>query len=279
MRVEPVCCVLFFSSLFFIMYVFTRIFDMEQYMYRRRDAESVLVSHRNIYIDLGANDGSTVMSFLNGGTMTKIEERNAAVEGFQRNNGSLRTGLDMHDQWEIYVFEANPLYFEQLETQRESLLTTGRVKSYKLFRATAIATFDGFVPFILDNNEDGAAGSTTLGDSMSAVGRTINVTAVDVVTLFRQFRESDTVVMKMDIEGGEYDLLRRMISRGLMAIVDRLAVEWHHDNQHVLGEPDDPTKASWRTRKTIHDKYKAAHQHIIWMLQDSDYIHKLSKWG
>ena len=262
------------------MYVLIRIFDVEECMYRRSDAE--IVGRRNIYIDLGANDGSSVISFLNGGTTTKTEERNAAVEGFQKNNGSLRSGLNIsnQDQWELYVFEANPLFIEQLETQRESLLTTGgRVKSYKLFRATAIATFDGFVPFILDNNEEGAAGSTTLIDSKSAVGRTINVTAVDVVTLFREFREIDTVVMKMDIEGGEFDLLRRMISHGLMAIIDRLAVEWHHDNQHVLGEPDDPTKASWRTRKAIHDKYKAAHQHIMWMLQDSNYLHKLSKWG
>ena len=275
MRVEPVCCVLVMSSLLFAMYVLTRIFDVEEYMYRRNDT----VNHRNIYIDVGANDGSSIISFLSGGTLTKTEERNAAVEGFQKNNDSLRAGLNMEEPWEIYVFEANPLFIDQLETQREQLLTTGRVKTYKLFRATAITTFDGFVPFILDNNEEGAAGSTTLGDSMSAVGRTINVTAVDVVTLFREFRESDTVVMKMDIEGGEYDVLRRMITHGLMALVDAIAVEWHHDNQHVFGEPDDPMKASFRSRKMIHDRYKAAHQHIVWMLQDSNYIHKLSKWG
>ena len=239
---------------------------------------------RYIYCDFGANDGATVDAFLKGeDTLTRADERNAANQGQTRNRGALRADLDLTSQqlWEVYVIEANPIYVDQLLEQRERLVSTGGesvVKSYQLYHSTAIGTSDGFVTFILDNNEDGAAGSTTIADSMSAVGRAINVTSLDVVTFFThhlRVRVEDTLIVKVDIEGGEYELLRRMITHGLMQYVDKMAVEWHHDNQHVLAEPSDGNKA----RKAIHDRYVTYHKALMWMLQDGGLHKKLSRWG
>ncbi len=45
--------------------------------------------------------------------------------------------------------------------------------------------------------------------------------------LARNFRPEDTVVMRIDIEGAEYEVLKSMIVSGTARLVDYIDVEWH----------------------------------------------------
>lgn len=45
--------------------------------------------------------------------------------------------------------------------------------------------------------------------------------------LQNRFCAADLVVMKLDVEGAEYELLEHVVGRGAMHLVDWLAVEWH----------------------------------------------------
>lgn len=56
-------------------------------------------------------------------------------------------------------------------------------------------------------------------------------TPVRCVDLARLVSELTPVVVKLDVEGGEYTLLRHLIDREVDELVDVLLVEWH--------EPDD----------------------------------------
>ena len=66
-------------------------------------------------------------------------------------------------------------------------------------------------------------------DRLSAVGKKVPIRLLDIVTLFRaaKVRSEDFVFLKMDIEGLEYDIVRRLLVTGLLDhLVDKIAVEW-----------------------------------------------------
>lgn len=245
----------------------------------------VAVPPRHIFLDFGAADGSSVDVFLGAAV---VNGSSTAMDGSQRNRGVLRAAAAAAGArvlWELHVFEANPNLVNLLEQQRERLLTEKprRVATYTLWKATAISTFDGVTEFIFDNKEEGSAGSTTNSESLSAVGTRITVNAVDIVTLFTTVlhaRPEDTVIVKVDIEGGEYALLRRMVHKGLLPLIDQIAIEWHEDNGHVFAEPDvDALRTKeGQARKAIHDKYKFQRKALMWMLEEGG-IEKLSTWA
>ena len=235
------------------------------------------------YIDAGANDGSSVLSFL--GQQNKT--LNTAFDGSRKAPGfeTLRLGLEnttsgiRSGAWHVYAFEANPFHNERLTQQRQQLLASGAVKTYKLFNATALSCTDGNVEFFLDNFETGSAGSTLRADSKSAKGRKIKIISVDVVTLFRteQFRSKDVVVLKMDIEGAEYDVMRRLIVSGLLArYVDKVLVEWHHDAWQVFGHTGNDTDTAGNA---LHYKYKKQYETIMALLADAGLADRVSNWG
>jgi hypothetical protein len=87
----------------------------------------------------------------------------------------------------------------------------------------------------------------------------------------------DYVVVKMDIEGMEYEVLLQAIVSGLFdSLIDKIAVEWHHNNPYVFGNPQgqgDPERAR------VHQKYLDYYSHIAWVLRETNLDYKLSIWG
>jgi hypothetical protein len=61
----------------------------------------------------------------------------------------------------------------------------------------------------------------------------------------------------MDIEGAEFQVLRRIIANNLLSLIDLLAVEWHDLNGMVLGEVSNA------------QEYKDQHQCINWIVEDA----------
>ena len=182
--------------------------------------------------------------------------------------------------WDVIVFEANSLFTERLGSDRARLLAEGKVKSYHLYNGTAISVKDGFIDFILDNNQTGSSGSTLQSDSRSAVGRKISTPMVDIVTLFKthHIRRQDYVVVKVDVEGHEYDLVRRMIVTGLLdRFIDKLAVEWHHNAWMVYGHPGNATLHPVAFKQ--HEAYKRRYESIMWILENSEMQKKMLHWG
>ena len=186
------------------------------------------IESRNIFIDLGANDGSSVSAFING--ISKTSSVGVGIEGSQVNRNKLRSNAGKGDNdWHVFVFEANIKHTPKLEAQRAQMLASKSVRSYTLFNGTAISTSNATLPFVLDDMNGGDASSTLMRESQSATHLTRSVPAVDILSLFRDIITvvaSDYVVMKIDIEGAEYSLLRRIIIQGLLPLIDKIAVEW-----------------------------------------------------
>ena len=61
------------------------------------------------------------------------------------------------------------------------------------------------------------------------MGKKVPIRLLDIVTLLRaaRVRSEDFVFVKMDIEGLEYDIVRRLLVTGVLnQLIDKIAVEW-----------------------------------------------------
>ena len=185
---------------------------------------------RNIYIDLGANNGDSITAFVNKAFSGSLEiDGSSAVQGGWKTLLSRPDGTAIDPKsWNIIAFEANIGFTNKLQAIERNLTDGKYVSSIKIYNGTAISTSDGTIDFVWDSKYGAFSGATTMKESFSAVGRTITVPKVDIVTLFRKehITVDDFVVVKVDIEGAEYDLVRRIITSGIYRYIDKLAVEW-----------------------------------------------------
>lgn len=76
----------------------------------------------------------------------------------------------------------------------------------------------------------------------------------------------------MDIEGAEYDIVRRLLVSGfLYSLVDIIMVEWHHNAAFVLGHPKhllNETDTRYEDRLRIHEKYLKQYDALVWMAEE-----------
>lgn len=185
---------------------------------------------RHIYIDLGTNDGSSIISFTKQISSTGLAgDGSGTLAGGWKDLVSRPDGVQVPlSKWHILAFEAYHGHNEVLAGIQKNLTDTKTVASIKIYNATAISTHDGNIKFIYDAYEVAGTAATTMKESAAANGKVVTVPCMDIVTLFRRehITIDDFVVLKIDVEGSEYDLVRRMIVTGLYRFVDKLAVEW-----------------------------------------------------
>ena len=271
----------------------SRFIDCNDNNLRHHQSKSLL--HRKIYFDFGTNTGESMLTF--------IQNVNSAAPSFSTSvatDGANRAGADFFkdvdslsgfSKWEVYAFEPNSRYITILNDTKNKILDTysNITQSVDVFINSTVTTHNGLVTFILDNNNSGDAGSTVEIDSFSAVGTKIITKAYDIIDIFHNIvkvKLHDYVVVKMDVEGHEYELVRRMMLYGLLPYTDKIAVEWHHENFWVFGGPgyynetnaDEVKKAE--ARVAINTKYKNQYDHIMWMIEADPRVKaKFCDWG
>lgn len=218
---------------------------------------------RKVFIDLGANDGSSTAYFLEKNTAAG----NIATQGGEQD--SFLYGLGASRDWEVIAVEANVNHSRPLNALRDRALRNNMVRNFTVLAGTAISKFSGQVNFIIDNPVSGSAGATLMKESTSAVGPQFSIPAIGIGELFHTFgiQHSDFVILKMDIEGYEFELLRYVLTHGVHSRIDVLAVEFHDVNYWVFGKSDE-----------IRLKYQALHKCIDWMAEDIRGM-KMLKWG
>jgi len=205
--------------------------------------------HRQIFLDFGCTDAVAVRVFLGLEPLTKGAAGNGAEESFERKgvNGS----------WEIYCVEAVPRYEQVLNKTKKELLTVSSVKSFTVFTGVAVSNKDGTTELIYDKPTGGAEqtswGTSIIPEKRVYTDRGIDIKTYDIVTFMRdivQAKQSDEVICKMDIEGSEYDVLRRIFTSGIIKLFDELYVEFHYN------------------RKQFKNMFHMPHSCVQWMLKD-----------
>ena len=163
---------------------------------------------KKIFLDCGANNGCSVRKFK------KIKED--------------------HSEYEIFSFEPNEV-FEQ------EILETGT----KLIKKAVWISDDpvDFHVVTVDRygNANQKTGASTLNAAKSKwnskVHREVTTKKVEALDLSRwimsNFSKEDYLVVKMDIEGAEYDVLEKMIKDESISYLNELWIEFHWKKANI----------------------------------------------
>jgi len=164
---------------------------------------------RCLFVDLGAADGNTYKQFLEG---AYGDTKNCPSNGSHQ----------------AILVEANPIFqkpLQELETGSE-----GRVKS---FASTAAYMCEGTTNFFLDTvdvkeNFWGSSLSPNARDVQRSGRKKVTVPLMNIVKLISENAlPEDFVIVKMDIEGSEWDILPCLAKSPVATLVDALYVEKH----------------------------------------------------
>jgi len=223
--------------------------DTDNIRHRQHHHSSHSINHRQIFLDFGCTDAVDARVFLGLEPLTKGVTGNGAVDSFE--------GKGVNGSWEIYCVEAVPRYEQVLNKTKEELLTVSSVKSFTPFTGIAVSNKDGKTELIYDKANGGAEqtswGTSIIPEKRTYKGRGIDIKTYDIVTFMRdivQAKQSDEVICKMDIEGSEYDVLRRIFTSGIIKLFDELYVEFHYG------------------QKEFNKMFDMAHTCVQWMLED-----------
>jgi len=127
-------------------------------------------------------------------------------------------------QTHLSVFEPQPRFARKLASLAEAWSGT--------FYAAAVATTDGNMSFYAPPR--GASKSATISASLLSASHPevpkerVTVPTIDLAALMRQkLQPDDRVLMKIDVEGYEYQLFPHLLATGALCLVDYLHIEWH----------------------------------------------------
>ena len=166
----------------------------------------------------------------------------------------------INDSFEIHTFEANPSCNIKERISQIPL----DIKYYEV----AVWTEDGEVEFSQENHSKSQSSSPTdgysdvdgWGSSVSSLNSTwknkfreenIKVKSINFSNFLNQFSKEDNIICKMDIEGSEFPVLRKMLKDNTINRINTLYIEWH---DHLLPDENIDSKnelLSELTRRNI----------------------------
>jgi FkbM family methyltransferase len=92
----------------------------------------------------------------------------------------------------------------------------------------------------LPKGADGISGSLDPSHGYVAGGERIQTTTVDLASLLAHSRSEECDILKLDVEGSEYALLRALCASGEIQRANQILVEFHHGvTQQSLDETND----------------------------------------
>ncbi|KAF9900022.1 hypothetical protein EC991_008019 [Linnemannia zychae] len=173
---------------------------------------------RYIFIDLGANGGDSLEVFLQ-------NDDSKFKYSFPKPEWAT------YEQADIYLFEANPVFNNHLVAAKQKY--ADKDININIFPSTVVDIRDGTRTFFIDTvNVDhdfwGSSIYTTHPDVIKSSSKGTELTAINFAGwLLRNALPNDFVVVKMDIEGAEYEVVPHLAEMGAWAVMDHLLVEWH----------------------------------------------------
>jgi len=190
---------------------------------------------RYIFLDLGANAADSLEVFL--------KHENAKFQyDFPRPDWAT------YDQAEIYLFEANPYFNTALVQAKERYDALGI--NVNIFPSTVVDVNDGTRTFFLDtvNTDNSFWGSSTHASHPDAIKSESKGTELSAINISRWMLMNtlphDFVVVKMDIEGAEYEVIPHMAEMKTWTVVDYLLIEWHPSAVDNFTEADAKVKTA-----------------------------------
>ena len=152
---------------------------------------------KKVFIDCGANDGCSVRKFR-------------------------RIQPDAYE-YEVHCFEANPVFSKHFENLGVS------------YHEKAVWVENKQLVFYqIENRSKGKeSGASTLNQAKAYNHKNVKLHPMRVQGIdfskwvLDNFSKDDYIILKMDIEGSEYEVLSKMMKDGSFAYIDKLLIEFH----------------------------------------------------
>jgi len=130
---------------------------------------------------------------------------------------------------EFHLFECLPDHFEQLEIRVQEI--RDRFNANITIHKKAIYNKNGTANFYKAIDRWGTVGSTLMKEKREKLdlANPYTVETVDITEFIEDnFSKDDYIIMKIDTEGGEYDMLEHMLKTNSIDYITELHVEWHN---------------------------------------------------
>jgi len=133
---------------------------------------------------------------------------------------------------EVHAFEPNPVNFAELRKQ------TRRYPKIKVYQQ-AVSSENGTTQLFFEEGKRGRfyEGSTIVGGKSNvSYSKHFDVETVAIADVIKNI-SSNSIVIKMDIEGAEYIVLDALLDSDAMTQIRKIYVECHVDRIPELAEP------------------------------------------
>ena len=131
-----------------------------------------------------------------------------------------RKMYDPKAEYKIYTFEPEPDFEQYYQTIENHVLIP-----------SGVWIEDGLMHFYQDILDSRKAGGSMMQDKFSSnldKEHPITISTVDFSQwLIHNFNMNDEVIVKMDIEGAEYQVIPKMFDDNTLQYIDKLMIEWH----------------------------------------------------
>ena len=179
---------------------------------------------KKIFLDVGANTGTN-------------------IGNFRKHYG---------DDYDIYSFDANPKCIAEIKKKYDD-------DSKVTVMEYAASNEDGTAEFYLGPGETSVR-SSLRSDKTTGISKDRNITVarLDLSKWIKEnFEESDQIILYLDIEGGEYDVLEKLIDENMLSWFNEVYVEFHET----------------KLRNLDMDKHKFIYDKLIEVYNKNVYIH------
>ena len=125
---------------------------------------------------------------------------------------------------DVYLFECNINHIQTLID-----ISNNNKKYNFIVKNEAIWVDDVYRDFYISVDLWGDLGCTLLPEKKEKLDREnpINVKCIDFAKFLNSFSDNDYIVLKLDIEGAEYDVLNHLIKTNTITKINELYVEFH----------------------------------------------------
>ncbi len=101
---------------------------------------------------------------------------------------------------------------------------------------TALWITDGIID-LYDHNGKSKQGTSLMKDKGNVGLNTFKVQCIDTDKWIKNtFNKDDYLILKLDIEGAEYQVIDNMITNGSISYINKLFVEWHYKKIPSISE-------------------------------------------
>ncbi|MHC4526260.1 MAG: FkbM family methyltransferase [Planctomycetota bacterium] len=178
---------------------------------------------RKVFIDLGGHVGETVRRFYK-----EVDDAN---------------------RYEIHTFEPHP------ESMKKMKLTCGELMNV-VFHQAVVSAVTRFREMWMGSVNDADGSTIVKGKTTGGVdyANTINVKSISLASFIKDELKLDGayVILKMNIEGAEYEIMQHILDKNLMPIFDQIYVQTH--KHKIQGGAYDELEQKFRN---------AAEQHCV----------------